>query len=407
MSVGPLESLKVVEWAGEIPGTYCGKLFADLGAEVIKVEAPVLGSPLRKVGPFPGDIPDLERSSLFVYLNNNKSGITLNLQSSAGQDIFRKLLGYASIFITDYPLSVLEDYHLTHQEVLTQYPMLIYALISPFGLSGPHASYKTSDLISFHMSGYGHSTPGNVEDPEQEPPLRAGGHQADYAAGLTAAVGAMYAIFTKLSTGRGQVVDVSRQEALISFNITNLGTYSFAGQVPVRHSGGRRSPVAMAANLPCKDGSVWFVVMADEQWERFVQVLGNPEWSTWEVFSDRFARADNWDALEPLLHDETKRFEKDKLVALCQEKKIPCLPANSISDVVNSPQLAARQFFREITHPTLGEITMPRNPLLFSGSPMSMGNPAPLLGEHNERVYKEVLGLRQEDLAALKEAGVI
>ncbi len=406
MNTGPLASLSVVEWAGDVPGTFCGKLLADLGAEVIKVEPPA-GDPIRQMGPYRDDKPDPEASALFLYLNNNKLGVTLDMGTADGQRIFHRLLDRASILVTDHPVSQLTNRHLEHEDVLRAHPNLIFTHITPFGLSGPHKDYKTSELISFHMSGYGHATPGTVDDPAREPPLKAGGRQADYSAGLTAAIGSMHGMFTSLQTGRGQVVDVSRQESLISFNISNLGTYSFAGQTPVRHKGGKRSALAITANLPCSDGTVFFVAMADEQWERLIEVLGNPDWARWEVFSDRFARAENWDALEPLMFEETRRFKMDEFVAICQAKRIPCLPINSIADVVESPQLASREFFITVEHPVMGEVVVPRNPLLFSGTPLSIIRPAPLLGEHNDLVLRERLGYEDNDISALRAAGVI
>lgn len=403
---GPLQTLEVVELSQGVPGAYCGKLLADLGAEVIAAEPPA-GSPVRRLGPFPGDEPHPERSALFVYLNNNKLGVTLDIRSAPGRELVHKLLATASILVTDLPVPLLRAAHLDHEALLTAYPKLIVTQVTPFGLSGPRAHYKTADLVSFHMSGYGHATPGDVADPEREPPLKAGGRQADLAAGLTAAVGTMHAVFTRLRTGRGQVVDVSRQESLISFNILNLATYSFSGQVPVRQKGGRRSAAAVAARLPCSDGWVNFVAMTDDQWDRMVAVLGRPEWSMLDVFSDRFKRAENWDALEPLLFEETRRFKKADLVALCQANRIPCLPSNSIADVVGSPQLAARGFFTAITHPGLGDVTMPRNPLLFSGTPTAIRRPAPTLGQDNESVFGGRLGMPEGDLQALRAAGVI
>ena len=178
MRTGPLEGLRVVEWALDVPGSYCGKLLGDLGAEVIKIEAPE-GDPVRRLGPFPNDVPGQERSALFLYLNNNKLGITLDLRSAGGKRVLKGLLSATDIFVVDCPVATLRDCGLEYTQLSGSNSQLIFTAITPFGLTGPYKDYKTTDLVSFHMSGFGHATPGNVEDPEKERPLRAGGRQAD------------------------------------------------------------------------------------------------------------------------------------------------------------------------------------------------------------------------------------
>lgn len=403
MKAGPLEGLRVVEWALGVPGSYCGKLLADLGAEVIKIEGPE-GNPIRNEGPFPDDIPGIERSAIFLHLNVNKLGITLNLESTTGQTILQQLLKDTDIFVTDCELRTLRDHGLEYAALAKANPQLIFTPITPFGLTGPYKDYKATDLITYHMSGYGHSTPGRVDDPAQEPPLRSGGRQSEYAAGLIAAIGAMHAVFTRFQTGRGQLVDVSRHESLTSFNLTNLATYSFTGQTPVRHRGGRGMGALL---LPCIDGWVCFIMLMDYQWGSFLDALGNPEWGTWEVFASRNSRNENWDAMEPLLHEETLKFTIQELTDACQKRRVSCLPVNTIKRIVDSEHLAARNFFVEVEHPVVGKVRLPRSPFVFSATPLSIRTPAPLLGEHNAAVLSERLGYPPEEVATMKSTGVI
>lgn len=384
---GPLEGIRVVEWTQDMPGAYCGKLLADLGAEVIKIEEPE-GDPIRRRGPYPQDVPDPERSAFFLFLNNNKLGITLDLRATADRHLLDGLLQDTDIFIAECPVVMLNERGLEYEALSKVNPQLIVTAVTPFGLTGPYKDYKTTDLVSWHLSGLGHATPGNVEDIEAEYPLRAGGRQADSAAGITAAVASLHALFMRYQTGRGQLVDASRLEAITAYNLGNLGTYSFTGQTPVRHKGGRLTGQIITV-LPCSDGLVCLVTVQEYQWQTFLEkVLGNPEWASWEVFRDRMTRSQNWDALEPLVSELTRSFTKQELTQACLANRVPCQPVNTIAEMVHSPQLAAREFFPKVRHPAMGNVTVPRIPYIFDGQPPAIPRPAPLLGEHTAQVLK-------------------
>lgn len=395
MEQGPLAGLQVVEWTCDVPGSYCGKLLADMGAETIKVEEPE-GDPVRRMGPFVGDDPDPERSGLFLYLNSNKLGITLELRSEAGRRVFKHILGQADIFVTDATPGALDERGIEYESLASDCPKLIFTHITPFGLTGPRKDHKITDLVAFQMSGLGHATPTGVENPEVEPPLRPRGRQADFVAGLTAAVATLHGVFTRYATGRGQLVDVSRQEAATAFNIANVATYASTGKVPVRHKSARSGPPVL---LPCSDGWVAMMVGTEPQWKAFMEVLGSPEWSSWEIFRDRTTRAENFDAVTELLSQETRRFGKDELGAACQAKRVPVQAVSTVPEMMGSPQLSARGFFVEMDHPVAGKVILPGNPLLFSGQRPGAGRPAPLFGQHTEMVLRERLGRTEEEVA--------
>ena len=389
---GPLDGIRVMEWALDSPGSYCGKLLADFGAEVIKIEEPE-GDPIRRLGPFQGDGPDPERSAYFLFLNTNKLGITLDLRNATDRLLLDGILRDTDIFVTDCPLAKLRERNLEFRELTKINAQLIFTPITPFGLTGPYKDYKITDLIAFQMSGYGHASPGNVDDPDVERPLRGGGRQADFAAGTIAAVASLHALFMRDQTGRGQQVDVSRQQALAAYNV-GLTSYSFTGQVQSRRRGGG----SMLFLYPCADGWVCMVSLQEAQWRTFLEILGGPEWGLREEFQDREARTKNRELLEPLVFEATRKFTKEQLAQTCLARRVPCQPVNSVSDVVNSRQLAAREFFIRVQHPVMGEVTVPRNPLLFSASPLSIRRPAPLQGQHTAQVLKEKLGLSEQEV---------
>ncbi len=203
MVQGALYDLKILEYAQFISGPYCAKLMADLGAEVIKVEAPGLGDRARRYGPFPQDIPHPEKSGLFIYLNSNKKGITLDLHTTTGMKIFKELVRWADILVENNPPQFMKRLRLNYETLKEVNPRLIMISITPFGLTGPYRDYKTTELITFHMSGLGYETPGSVDDPEKEPPLKAAGHQASFLGGTMGALLTLFALHpTRCSEAR-------------------------------------------------------------------------------------------------------------------------------------------------------------------------------------------------------------
>lgn len=398
----PLAGLRVAEWALGTPGAYCGKLLADLGADVIKIEEPE-GDPTRRIGPFVDEQPGQERSAYFLFLNTNKRGIVLDLGKAHDRRQLDGLLRTSDIFVTDSSYQQLTCRQLEPETVRASHPNLVHTAITPFGLTGPYRDYRTTDLVSFHLSGLGHATPGNVADLEAERPLRVGGRQADMAAGLIAAIASLHGVFTRLQTGRGQIADVSRLEAIASYNLGNLGTYVFTGQVPVRHREGHSAGEIITV-LPCSDGLVCLVTVQEYQWRAFVEtVLGYPEWADWEVFKDRELRGQNGDILFHLLAELTEAFTKRELVQACLANRVPCQPVNTLAETTSSVQLAHREFFASVRHPVMGEVRLPRQPLVFCGERPPLCRPAALLGEHTHEVLADVAAPMREPMVAKSE----
>ena len=401
-----LSDLKVVEWGEFISAPYCGKLLADLGAEVIKVEDPCGGDTSRRYGPFPHDVPHHERSGLFLYLNTNKLSVTLDTHSVAGARLFKELLVTADILVENHPPAQLLQLGLDYEYLKECNRRLIVTSITPFGQTGPYRDLKGCDLTCFHLAGLAFVNPsGGVDDIDAQPPLRGPANQADFLGGLSAAVATMSAVFAVEKTGTGQHIDISQQEALASMIRRNLGDFSYEGLIKMRLKG--TQPTSESVLGQCRDGAFYALCNTDRFWANWLEVMGNPDWAASELFESRGARRENWDAAKAMIEDWAKDQNLDEVVDAASEKRVPCMPVNSVKGSVNSRLFAARDYFAEVDHPQAGRVKYPGAPYKLSGTPWAVAQPAPLLGQHNEEIYCKRLGYSKEDLARMRATGVI
>lgn len=382
---GLLAGVQVVELAQRISGPYCGKILAQLGAQVIKVEPPE-GDVARRLGPFPEHTPHAEKSGLFLWLNANKYGVTLDLSTDAGQAHLQRLAATAHIV-----LATEADGQIALGEALrATYPGLVLTAITPFGAEGPYAGYKASDLVLFHLSGNAHGLLGPVADPANDPPIRAGGHQAELVVGMAAATATMAALYRQRRTGAGCRVDISAFEAMANQLISGLANCAYGQAAPPRDLqreteaaiGGMVS--AIGGVLPCTDGYVAISPREDAQWARWLDVMDHPAWASEARFVTREGRQQNTPALWALLSDWSRQHSKHDIARWGQEKRIPCFAVNTVEDLLNDAHLAARQFFVELEHPVAGRLTYPGVPYTLPTTPLPLNaRPAPLLGQHN------------------------
>ena len=287
--MGALDSLKVLELSEFISGPYCGKMIADLGAEVIKIEKPERGDAARRHGPFPGDIPHPEKSGIFLFLNTNKRGITLDIESERGREILRRLIKNADVLIESNPPKDMARRGLDYPSLKKLNPALIITSITPFGQTGPYKDYKGSDLINSHVSSeaFGNPTEG-VEDRDKFPPLRGPMHAADFMTGLTAAVCTMSAVIGRQKSKVGRHVDISAQEALASVTRQELAFCLCEGLYPTRQWGRKRVGGFL---YRCKDGyvNIWI----GPHWQKLVKMMGNPGWAEVELFQNQGTRSEH------------------------------------------------------------------------------------------------------------------
>jgi CoA:oxalate CoA-transferase len=398
-----LSGVKVVEFSDFVCGPYCGKLLSNMGAEVIKIEKPGLGDKARSWGPFPQDLPHPEKSGLFLFLNTNKSGITLNLETAAGVKILKELLKWADVLIEDHLPKEISLLGLSYRSLHKLNPSLVMTSITPFGQTGPLKDYKGSDLIAINAGAEAFGNPDEgVKDPENDSPLKATYHAADIICGLSAAVCTMSAVIAQRTTGSGRHVDLSQQEAIASTGRQQLAYYAVQGETPSREWGRKKFGGFL---YKCKDGYV--VIWIGPHYPRVMEMLGNPEWSKEEMFANPLLRNDYIVELNQLISVWTEEHTAQEINDLAIVHGVPCSRVRAINELVNDEQLAFRQFWQEVKHPVAGKLKYPGPPFALSGTPGKLERPAPLLGEHNEKVYCQMLGYNRKDLVRLRQAGVI
>jgi crotonobetainyl-CoA:carnitine CoA-transferase CaiB-like acyl-CoA transferase len=402
MSKEALEGVKVLELCQLVAGPYCTKLLADLGAEVVKIEEPGGGDAARSLPPFLHDIPDSEGSGLFLYLNTNKFGVTLNVATATGKDIFLELVKQADILVEDNPPQWMTERGLDYQSLKEINPRLIMTSITPFGQSGPYRDYKAYPLNVFQFGGEGYLTPGGVENTGR-PPLKVGRFLSEYDSGLSAAIAILAALYWRGESGSGQRIDISKQESLMALNRMDMVRSANEGEVITRAKQG----VPYGGALPCRDGYTVFITWESVQWDRLVAFMGDPEWANDDKFRDYAGRYQHGELLNALLTEWLVNHPKEELYHEGQAAGVPFAMVYTSKDLVDSEHLKARDFFVEIDHPRTGKVKYPSAPYKFSETPWQVKRPAPLLGEHNEEVFVQWLGHPREEMAKLGSAGVI
>lgn len=337
MTDGALSDLKVLEYADFVSGPFCGKLMADLGADVIKIEAPSSGDSARHSGPFPKDIPHPERSGLFLYLNTNKRSITLDPGTPAGAGIFRELIKTADVLIENTPPGAMAVLGLDYESLRQINPGLVMTSVTPFGQSGPYSKWKGNDLICTHMSGLAFHTPSGGVDSPDKPPLKPGGRQSEFIAGSTAASATMFAVIARKALGVGQHVDVSQHESIASFLRHQVSFYTYDPQgIPYLRQLDRSARVWPMAwrPLPCRDGYIFGRCRLESQWRALMGLVSGDEWEKEKRFQgmfegdfDLFTFLSEWgETIRPMVEKWAMQHTKAEAIAIAQSKNIPFSP---------------------------------------------------------------------------------
>lgn len=373
-----LNNLKVLEFSREVSGPYCGKLFADLGAEVIKVEPPE-GDPARSYGPFPGNMPHPEKSALFLYLNTNKKGITIDLNKEEGRKQFGELVKWAHILIDNYPPEVLDENGFMWDHLQRLNPGLIYICITPFGRTGPRSKDRGGELTVAHGGAMANLLPARSVDISL-PPVKMGGYFAGYHSGI---VGALTGLALFIGQQGRKKVDISMEEVILSLVSPVLSSARYHGttwhRVPDR-------PPAMG-RMETSDGYVVLGANDDHHFRALRELMGKPEWVASDQWDDRFYRSNHLMDIAPLLDEWMKQQKKDDIHHRAAKAKIPIGPFNSAADLMVNEQYKARGYFIQIDHPVTGAKTYPGWPYKMTASPPGVTRPAPLLGQHNEEIF--------------------
>lgn len=398
-----LSGIKILEFCDFIAGPYCGKLLSQFGAEVIKVEKPGLGDKARSWGPFPENLPHPEKSGLFMFLNNNKSSVTLNLETAAGLKIFKELLKWADVFLENNSIKEMSRLGLSYSKVKKINPSIIMLSITPFGQTGPLRDYTGSDLIACHSGAEAFGNPDEgVKDPDRMPNLKVAHHGSDFNVGVSASVLAMGAVIGRKLGGPGQHIDLSEQESLASTGRQQLAYYAVQGETPSRQYGRKKFGGFL---YPCKDGYV--VIWIGPHYPKVVEMMGNPDWSQEEMFANPLLRNEYIGELNQLITVWTQEHTAGEINELGIRYGVPCSLVRSVQDLVEDEQLDFRKFWTEVEHPAAGKIKFPGPPLALSATPGRVERPAPLLGQDNERIFCQRLGYSREDLVRMRQAGII
>jgi crotonobetainyl-CoA:carnitine CoA-transferase CaiB-like acyl-CoA transferase len=377
----PFAAIKVVECGEGISAAYGAKMLADIGADVVKVEAPA-GDLTRRRGPFPQDQPDPEKSGIFIYLNTNKRGVVGDLKRPEGCELLGKLLERADILIHNFAPNQRRELGLDSVQLGAKYPRLIATSISMFGETGPYADYKGYELTASNAGGWANLSPGASPFAEL-PPLKCFGSQCDFQAGAHAAFTSLAAWLHRLKSGKGQAIDVSEQEVITAMLEMNLVHYTYAQREASRLGARLLGPWFIA---DCADGKIFCLAVEEDQWKRLVELMGNPEWAQDDLFKDRLSRGANMDALKALMADWISGWKTQELYQAAQKARIPFAPINTMKDLYENPHLRERGFFTQIDQPGIGTITVPGMPSRYGVTQWSLRRPAPRLGEHTDEV---------------------
>ena len=385
MPSGALSGIRVIEYSLGPAGAMCAKTFADLGADVLKLEPPD-GDPARCLGPFPDDRPDPEASGIFLYLNANKRGLTLDLQTEQDRSRIHGLIAGADIFVTDVQPEQAEALGIDSATTADLSPRLIRTYVTPFGNTGPYRDWRGTDLIVWHMGGMGWESPAAfVTDLENHAPLRGSGNMGMYLAGWVAAAGAMCALFHRETYGMGQEIDVSAMDAVASHIRGNFATYSYdISRLPENRKKGFFSWIWKAS-----DGFASQTFFLDHWWETLKDMMGRPEWADNENFDTLEGRRQGYDQIESGVAEWTKHKTRDELYRSLQSSSVPCFPVQTVDEIVASEHYGARGFFVDQDHPVAGVLRQPGPPVRLFTTPWSLRFPAPSLNNQGAEVPTE------------------
>ncbi len=395
-----LSDLRVLDLT-DLKGALCAKLLGDMGADVIKIESPS-GDSARQIGPFLNDAPHHDRSLLFWFYNTSKRGVTLDLHATAGLAVLKRLVETVDVVVESFAPGTLARLGLGYETLKQINPKLVLTSITPFGQTGPYKEYKSSDTVAEAMGGMIY-----VNGAPDEPPLRGLGLQAYHSASFFAAIGTMSALWARDTIGDGQWVDISIQEAVAAC-VEHVAPFYHQGLgVETRRGSLHWSRYFRVAR--CKDGYIMHCSLGD--WTSLVewvnmddkaQDLTEPQWD------DIQYRKANAEHLFDVLDDWAKDYTIAELMEGAQLRRIPYAMVRPPEALVDDPQLNARGFFSDITHPELGQtFRYPGGPFFFTKTPWRISRRPPLLGEHNQEVYVEELGLNQRTLEELRREGCI
>jgi len=397
-----LSDITVLDLGQVIAMPFCTMLLADLGARVIKVESRERGRERVSLGVKRRRDGVEERVPAAQYRERNKLGITLELKTPMGIELFKELVRHADVVTENFSVGTMERLGLAYEDLRRVKPDIIYASITAFGQDGPYATQRGYDILAQAISGYM-----SITGSPDQPPTRSGQSISDYYAGMLCAFSIVSALHYRHRTGKGQRIDLALLDSLL-VALDNLGErYTVGGEVLTRAGnvsfGGSSSGV-----YPTSDGHVAIAAGAsDAVWRRFCEIIGRGDLTRDPGFATAAARRDRRDQIAAIIQGWTSQRPKTEVVHTLTSAGVPAAPVNNVAEMVADPQVRAREMFVELDHPTYGPLKTTGTPLKLSETPGRVRWLAPLPGEHNEEVFVGLLGHSKDDLARWRAEGVI
>ncbi|NOT54109.1 MAG: CoA transferase [Deltaproteobacteria bacterium] len=393
-----LDDIRILDLTHVYNGPYATLLLGFLGAEVIKVEPTLKGEMARTIF----KVPNHDESYPYIMLNSNKKGITLNLKSPRGRELFKELALQSDVVVENFAAGAMDKLGLGYEELRKLHPGLIYASGSGFGRSGPYSEYPAFDPIIQAMSGLMASTgfPGS-------PPVKAGPPIFDIMAGTHLCAGILGAIHQRDRTGAGTLVESNLFESALGPMITQMSGYlsrGIRGRFGNTAAGRSFSPYN---SYKTSDGYVLLLVANDEKWRALCRVMEREDLLTNPDYATNSARTKRFDEMDEIVGAWTARYTKREVMEKLTAADVTCGMVNEISEVLNDPHLRARGTLQDIMHPTVGKVTVLASPIRLNGDTPTIDSAAPTLGQHNDLVYGKLLGLSEKEIGALREQGVI
>jgi crotonobetainyl-CoA:carnitine CoA-transferase CaiB-like acyl-CoA transferase len=392
---GPLEGIRVLDFSRHLAGPFAGMTLGDLGADVIKVEAPGGGDDTRSFPPYWNG-----ESCYFMSTNRNKRSVTIDLRTEQGQEIARNLAAESDIVLHNFRTGTPEKLGIGYEQLREVNDRLIYCTISAVGSDGPDKDRAGVDLL---MQAYGGLM--SITGEEGRPPVRVGTSLVDLTCGANAVQGILAALFFRERTGQGQKVESSLLEGQVSWMTYHAVSYFASGEVP-RRLGSSHASVAPYGAFATRDGFLVVAVVNDSLWTRFCGALNREDMLDDRRFTTNPDRCNNAAALQEeleatLVHDDAANW-----AAKMDDAGVPCSPVNSLDTVLNLPQVLHREMVVEIEHPEIPNLRMPGIPIKFSETHGTVRLPPPMLGQHTDEVLGAI-GYSIDDVTELRNAGII
>ena len=393
---GPLDGIKVLDLTRVLAGPYATMLLGDLGAEVIKIEQPGTGDESRNFGPFKNGF-----SLYFMSVNRGKRSITLNLKTERGQAIFKQLLAYTDIVVENFRPGTMQKLGLDYDTLKAEHPSLIYAACSGFGQTGPYAQQGAYDMIIQGMGGII-----SITGEPEGPPVRVGTSISDITAALFTTIGVLSALHHRSQTGKGQFVDVAMLDSLVAVLENAVVRYFATGEAP-KPLGARHPAITPFEAFASADGHVIIALGNDTLWAKFCEHVNRQDLISDARFRTNADRTENHAELFPILSEIMSQRTTDDWIDALGKIGVPCGPINAMDKVVSHPQVQAREMITRVAHHITGAVEVPGVPIKLSETPGNVDTPAPSLGEHTTEILTDILKMSPDEVANLKQDGVI